>query len=151
MIRVQREDFDIGAELERLSAGDHSIGGVASFVGLVRDVLGHGGGPQQVSALTLEHYPGMTEKKLFEIEAEANRRWPLAASLIIAKLFSAHLPGVTTIATALFIVLWLAITALNMWLGVAKAGYSIAEELPIQALIFGLPAAAALLVRWKWL
>ena len=50
-----------------------------------------------------------------------------------------------------FIALWLAITALNMWLGVAKAGYSIAEELPIQALIFGLPAAAALLVRWKWL
>ena len=75
----------------------------------------------------------------------------LAASLIVAKLFSAHLPGATTIATVLFIALWLAITTLNMWLGVAKAGYSIAEELPIQALIFGLPAAAALLVRWKWL
>src|SRR5947209_15030737 len=79
MIRVQREDFDTGKELERLSAGDHTIGGVASFVGLVRDM----GGPNQVSALTLEHYPGMTEKKLAEIEAEANRRWPLAVSLII--------------------------------------------------------------------
>jgi molybdopterin synthase catalytic subunit len=76
MIRVQREDFDVGRELERLTAGDHGVGGVASFVGLVRDAGG-------VSALTLEHYPGMTEKKLAEIEAEANRRWPLSASLII--------------------------------------------------------------------
>jgi molybdopterin synthase catalytic subunit len=79
MIRVQREDFDTGKELDRLAAGDHSIGGVAGFIGLVRDM----GGPELVSALTLEHYPGMTERKLTEIEAEANRRWPLAASLII--------------------------------------------------------------------
>jgi molybdopterin synthase catalytic subunit len=79
MIRVQREDFDVGAELNGLAADDHSIGGVASFVGLVRDR----GGPEGVSALILEHYPGMTEKKLAEIEAEANRRWPLSASLII--------------------------------------------------------------------
>src|SRR6266700_7109086 len=79
MIRVQREDFDTGVELERLAAGDHAIGGVASFIGLVRDM----GGADGVSALILEHYPGMTEKKLAEIEAEANRRWPLAASLIV--------------------------------------------------------------------
>ena len=79
MIRVQRADFDVGLELDRLARGDNSIGGVASFVGLVRDM----GGPDRVSALTLEHYPGMTEKKLAEIEAEANRRWPLSASLII--------------------------------------------------------------------
>lgn len=83
MIRVQREDFDTGVELERLAAGDHGVGGVASFIGLVRDVLGPGGGPERISALTLEHYPGMTERKLAEIEAEANRRWPLSASLII--------------------------------------------------------------------
>src|SRR3977135_4381938 len=83
MIRVQREDFDTGKELDRLAAGGHSGRGVASFIRLVRDVLGHGGGPEQVSALTLEHYPAMTEKKLAEIEAEANRRWPLAASLVI--------------------------------------------------------------------
>ncbi|HVC57112.1 MAG TPA: molybdenum cofactor biosynthesis protein MoaE [Stellaceae bacterium] len=83
MIRVQRDDFDIGKELDLLAGDDHSIGGVASFIGLVRDVLGPGGGPERVSALTLEHYPGMTEKKLAEIEAEANRRWPLSASLII--------------------------------------------------------------------
>jgi molybdopterin synthase catalytic subunit len=83
MIRVQREDFDIGAELDRLAASDRSIGGVASFVGLVRDMGGPGNSTGQVSALRLEHYPGMTDRKLAEIEAEANRRWPLSASLIV--------------------------------------------------------------------
>ena len=79
MIRVQREDFDVGAELARLTDGNLAIGGVASFVGLVRDVAGG----EAIGAMTLEHYPGMTEKKLAEIEAEAQRRWPLQASLII--------------------------------------------------------------------
>jgi molybdopterin synthase catalytic subunit len=79
MIRVQREDFDVGIELDRLAKGDHGVGGVASFIGVVRAK----GGPGGVSALILEHYPGMTEKKLAEIEAEANRRWPLSALLII--------------------------------------------------------------------
>ena len=79
MIRVQREDFDVGAELETLSRGNPRIGGVASFIGLVRDM----GGGDKIDALTLEHYPGMTEKKLGEIEAEARRRWQLEASLII--------------------------------------------------------------------
>ena len=76
-IRVQAEDFDIGAELAALTDGDVSIGGVTSFVGLVREM---GSGP---SAMTLEHYPGMTERQLAEIEAEAHARWPLQASLII--------------------------------------------------------------------
>jgi molybdopterin synthase catalytic subunit len=79
MIRVQREDFDVSAELDRLAAGNQRIGGIASFVGLVRDI----GGDDRVSALTLEHYPGMTEKRLAEIDLEAHRRWPLDASLII--------------------------------------------------------------------
>jgi molybdopterin synthase catalytic subunit len=79
MIRVQREDFDIGAEIAALTQGDHQIGGVASFVGLVRDKAGGGA----IGAMTLEHYPGMTEKKLAEIEMEARRRWTLDASLII--------------------------------------------------------------------
>jgi molybdopterin synthase catalytic subunit len=79
MIRVQREDFDVGAELEGLSRGNHRVGGLASFVGLVRDMAGG----EQIAAMTLEHYPGMTEKKLAEIEEEARRRWPLEASLII--------------------------------------------------------------------
>lgn len=79
MIRVQREDFDVGAELEALTAGNPRIGGVASFIGLVRDLAGG----ERVAALSLEHYPGMTEKKLAEIELEAHRRWPLDASLLI--------------------------------------------------------------------
>jgi molybdopterin synthase catalytic subunit len=80
-VRVQTEDFDIGAELERLAAGNHRVGGVASFIGLVRDIAPKGSGAE--SSMTLEHYPGMTEKRLAEIEAEARSRWPLAATLII--------------------------------------------------------------------
>ena len=79
MIRVQREDFDVGAELAALTAGNLQVGGVASFVGLVRDMAGDA----QVSAMTLEHYPGMTEKMLAAIEREACARWPLEASLVI--------------------------------------------------------------------
>ena len=79
MIRVQSEAFDVGAELAVLSAGRTDVGGVASFIGLVRDM--HGDSP--VGAMTLEHYPGMTERKLAEVEAEAQSRWPLQASLII--------------------------------------------------------------------
>jgi molybdopterin synthase catalytic subunit len=79
MIRVQREDFDVGAELAALTAGNLRIGGVASFVGLVRDMAGD----SPVSAMTLEHYPGMTEKMLAAIEREACDRWPLEASLVI--------------------------------------------------------------------
>jgi molybdopterin synthase catalytic subunit len=79
MIHVQREDFDIGAEVERLTKGKHGIGGIVSFLGVVRDAAGE----SRVGAMTLEHYPGMTEKKLGEIEAEARRRWRLEASLII--------------------------------------------------------------------
>jgi molybdopterin synthase catalytic subunit len=79
MIRVQREDFDLGAELKALTEGNPSIGGVISFVGLVRDIAGG----EAISGMTLEHYPGMTEKQLAEIEAEAHRRWPLDAVLII--------------------------------------------------------------------
>ena len=85
MIRVQREDFDPGAEMAALTAGRTDIGGVAAFVGLVRDLVPakQGAEPSRINALTLEHYPGMTEKKLAEIEAEAQARWPLQASLII--------------------------------------------------------------------
>ena len=79
MIRVQREDFDVGAELEALTRGKTGIGGVTSFIGLVRDIAGE----RRIGAMTLEHYPGMTERRLSEIEAEARRRWPLDAVLII--------------------------------------------------------------------
>jgi molybdopterin synthase catalytic subunit len=79
MIRVQAEDFDPGAEIVRLTAGNPSIGGVVTFLGLVRDIAK--GKP--VTAMTLEHFPGMTEKELARIEAEAHRRWTLDATLII--------------------------------------------------------------------
>jgi molybdopterin synthase catalytic subunit len=79
MIRVQAEDFDVGAELAKLTEGNHAIGGLAVFVGLVRDLAGD----SEISAMTLEHYPAMTEKMLAEIEAEAKGRWPLEASLVI--------------------------------------------------------------------
>jgi molybdopterin synthase catalytic subunit len=79
MIRVQTEEFDIGAEIERMTEDRLDIGGVVSFVGLVRDMAGGA----KIGAMTLEHYPGMTEKQLDEIDAEANRRWPLSGSLII--------------------------------------------------------------------
>ena len=78
-VRVQREDFDLAAEQSALTADNPAVGGLCSFVGLVRDMNPQGG----VSAMTLEHYPGMTEKMLAEIEAEAQSRWPLEASLII--------------------------------------------------------------------
>jgi len=75
----------------------------------------------------------------------------LAGAMIVGKLFSSNYPAATTAATGLFLVVWLAIAAGNMWIGVAKAGYSVSVELPIFALIFAVPAAAAVLVRWKFL
>jgi len=79
MIRVQKENFDIGSEIERLRAGRTDIGAIVSFTGTVRDTAK--GAP--ITQMTLEHYPGMTEKELERIEGEANARWPLQASLII--------------------------------------------------------------------
>ena len=84
MIRVQEADFDVGKELSELTRGNHAIGGLAVFVGLVRDHVGtKGAGGSEISAMTLEHYPAMTEKMLAEIEAEAKERWPLEASIVI--------------------------------------------------------------------
>ena len=77
MIRVQQEDFDIGAEIARLKAGRSDVGAIVAFVGTVRDQAG------AVEDMTLEHYPGMTEAELQRIEAEACARWPLQASLIV--------------------------------------------------------------------
>ena len=79
MIRVQQEDFDVGAEIARLTERNHAIGGLAVFVGLVRDMASDA----RIRSMTLEHYPGMTEKKLAEIEAQAQARWPLEASLVV--------------------------------------------------------------------
>ncbi|MCA1974255.1 MAG: molybdenum cofactor biosynthesis protein MoaE [Caenispirillum sp.] len=84
MIRVQREDFDPGAEMATFCAGDTSVGAVASFLGLVRaDKASEGAEGAAVAAMTLEHYPGMTERQLEAIEQEARRRWPLTDVLVI--------------------------------------------------------------------
>src|SRR3954464_13178296 len=83
-VRVQESDFDVGAELTGLTDGNKRIGGLAVFVGLVREMhVREGYHRDRVDALTLEHYPGMTETALQEIEAEAQKRWPLEATLIV--------------------------------------------------------------------
>lgn len=73
----------------------------------------------------------------------------LAAALILGRLFSENYPPATTVATVAFALLWLALAGFNMWTGVARAGYSVAAELPIFALIFLVPVAAAVLLKWK--
>jgi molybdopterin synthase catalytic subunit len=79
MIRVQEQDFDIGAEIAALRKGRTDAGAIAAFIGTVRGQAQNDG----VSAMVLEHYPGMTEKELARIEAEAHARWPLLDSLIV--------------------------------------------------------------------
>ncbi len=78
-VRVQIHDFDVGAEIAALRAGNAGIGAIACFIGLVRD-LNDGAG---VSSLSLEHYPGMTEAALQEICAQAANRWKLIDTLVI--------------------------------------------------------------------
>ena len=75
----------------------------------------------------------------------------MASILIVAKLFSEHFPSAPSWALALGLGLWLAVTGANMWIGVAKAGYSIADEFPVLLLLFAVPAAAAVLVRWRFI
>lgn len=81
-VRVQREDFDLGAEIRRLTAGRTDIGAVVTFTGVVR---GEAKG-QPISSMALEHYPGMTEQELARVDDEARNRWPLQASLIIHRI-----------------------------------------------------------------
>jgi molybdopterin synthase catalytic subunit len=78
-VRVQTADFDVSAELAALRAGDARVGAVAAFVGTVRDV----NAAASVSAMTLEHYPGMTEKALAAIVAEAKARWRIFDALVV--------------------------------------------------------------------
>lgn len=78
-VSVQEQDFDVGAELAALGAGRPEIGAIASFVGLVRD-RSEG---SAVAAMTLEHYPGMTERSLEEICEQASGRWQCDALRVI--------------------------------------------------------------------
>ena len=81
-VRVQVEEFDIAFELTTLRAGDPRVGAVAAFIGTVRDV----NDGAQVATMTLEHYPGMTEKALARIVEEAKGRWDLYDALVIHRI-----------------------------------------------------------------
>jgi molybdopterin synthase catalytic subunit len=85
-VRVQREDFDAAAEMRALSGGRRDVGAIASFVGLCRDEGG------RLSALEIEHYPGMAEAELAAVVAEAEARWPLIGVTVIHR-YGAILPG----------------------------------------------------------
>ena len=78
-IRVQIADFDIGTEIAAMRRGNPKVGAVASFIGVVRD-LNEG---DHVAEMTLEHYPGMTEKALEKIVAEARSRWDIYDALVV--------------------------------------------------------------------
>ena len=78
-VRVQQHDFDVGGEIAALRAGDRRVGAIASFIGTVRD-LTEGAG---VASMTLEHYPGMTERSLEDICAQARRRWDIFDALVV--------------------------------------------------------------------
>ena len=87
-VRIQSEPFDIGDEYAALTSGRTDIGGIGSFVGTVRD---HAAG-RPLTSMTLEHYPGMTEKAMATIAAEAERRWELLRCTLVHRV-GELLPG----------------------------------------------------------
>jgi molybdopterin synthase catalytic subunit len=74
-VRIQREDFDLGAEIARLTHGRADVGAVATFTGICRD--------DGIKAMTLEHYPGMAEAEIARHVEEAEKRWPLLGATVI--------------------------------------------------------------------
>ncbi|MDX2142106.1 MAG: molybdenum cofactor biosynthesis protein MoaE [Rhodospirillaceae bacterium] len=83
-IRIQRESFDAGAELTAFSANHRGAGAICSFVGQMRDFRGADrASGQAIDAMELEHYPGMAERQLAELAAEARRRWPITGLAIV--------------------------------------------------------------------
>lgn len=95
-VRVQQAPFDLGAEANAFAAGRHDAGAVVTFTGIVRDLDG-----EALSRMVIEHYPGMTERALQKIEAEARTRWALKDCLIIHR-FGEMAPGemIMMVATA---------------------------------------------------
>ena len=87
-IRIQATPFDTGAEITALTAGRTDIGGIGCFIGIVRDTAA--GRP--IAAMTLEHYPAMTERALTRIATQAEARWPLQACTLIHRV-GRLLPG----------------------------------------------------------
>ena len=75
----------------------------------------------------------------------------LAVCVLLGRLFSANYPSATYAATVAFVLIWLGISAANLWLGVSKAGYTFADELPIFLLIFGVPTIVAIVLKWRFL
>ena len=92
-VRIQREDFDVGAEIARLTKGRTGIGAVATFTGICRD--------DGIKAMTLEHYPGMAEAEIERHVEEAQTRWPLLGVTVIHR-FGRLTPGenIVLVATA---------------------------------------------------
>jgi len=75
----------------------------------------------------------------------------LASAMLLGKLFSSNYPGAIYAATWAFVALWLAISGANLWVGVAKAGYTVNEELPIFLLIFAVPTVVAIFLKWRFI
>ena len=97
VVKVQSEDFDVGAELAALTTGNTAIGGMTSFVGLVRDL----GGEDALKAMTLEHYPGMTEQQLEDMRSEAVSKHQLEDALVVHRVGIVH-PGDDIVLVAAF-------------------------------------------------
>ena len=86
---IQTEDFNVSQVLDQLRAGDLRVGAICSFVGTVRDTrLLSGNAADQIVSMALEHYPGMTEKALAAIAAQAQSRWDIVDTLIIHRVGS---------------------------------------------------------------
>lgn len=101
-VRVQRESFDAGAEINAFCARNATSGGVAAFIGQMRDFRGPDRATgEKVTAMTLDHYPGMAERELAALVAEARGRWPLDDVLVIHR-FGLLVPGepIVLVATA---------------------------------------------------
>ena len=81
-VRVQLADFDVGAEILALRRGNPKIGAIASFIGLVRDI----NEGDDIAVMTLEHYPGMTEKALEAIVVTARERWDILDALVVHRI-----------------------------------------------------------------
>ena len=96
MIKVQKSDFDINLEIKKITANNKNIGGVGSFIGIVRD-----NNDKNLKSMTLEHYPIMTEKMLEKINSEAKTRWKLIDSIIIHR-YGKLYPGDQIVLVATF-------------------------------------------------
>ena len=90
MISIQTQDFSLGDEYAAIRSRAGDAGAIVTFTGLVREVYGTDSAAGAVQSLTLEHYPGMTEKCLRDIQLKAEARWPLLATKIIHRVGELH-------------------------------------------------------------